>query len=280
MSHSETDILDIEVGLFLEALFRRHGYDFRHYAQASIKRRVVALASAVGVHSVSELIPRMLRDASLLSEILARLSVPVTEMFRDPAVFKLLREQVLPVLASWPRLKIWQAGCASGEEVYSLAILLDEEGLLERSQIYATDINDLALRKAEDGIFPLADLAEAERRHRLSGGRRPFSDYGVAAHGFFRMNQRLRERIAFAHHNLVTDGVFCEVQLVLCRNVLIYFDGELQERVLRLFHGSLVRSGFLCLGTRENVRHAKAGKSYTVVDQEHRIFRRAEQRLT
>jgi chemotaxis protein methyltransferase CheR len=215
----------------------------------------------------------------LLPDILARLSVPVTEMFRDPAVFKRLREQVLPVLASWPRLNVWQAGCASGEEVYSLAILLDEAGLLERSQIYATDINDLALKKAEDGIFPLADFAETERRHRLSGGTRPFSDYCLSAHGFFRIDQRLREHIAFAHHNLVSDGVFCEVQLVLCRNVLIYFNHELQERVLRLFHSSLVRGGFLCLGTRERVRHAEAGKDYTIADLEHRIFRRAEQNL-
>jgi chemotaxis protein methyltransferase CheR len=220
-----------------------------------------------------------LRDTSLLPEILARLSVPATEMFRDPAVFKLLREQVLPVLASWPRLKIWQAGCASGEEVYSLAILLDEAGLLDRCQIYATDINDLALRKAEDGIFPLADFEATERRHRLSGGHRPFSDYCVAGHGFFRMDQRLRERIAFAHHNLVSDGVFCEVQLVLCRNVLIYFNRELQERVLRLFHGSLARGGFLCLGTRESLRHVEAGKGYTVVAKDQRIFRRAEQDL-
>lgn len=279
MTGTGADVLDIEVDLFLEALFRRHGYDFRHYARASIKRRVTALASATGVNSVADLIPRTLGDRSMLPEILARLSVPVTEMFRDPAVFKHLREQVLPPLASWPHLKIWQAGCASGEEVYSLAILLDEEGLLERTQIFATDINDLALRKAEDGIFPLAGFAEAERRHRQSGGRRPLSDYCVADHGFFRMNRRLRERVAFAHHNLVSDGVFCEVQLVMCRNVLIYFNRELQERVLRLCHGSLARGGFLCLGTRETLRHTEAGKGYTVVDEEHRIYRRADQSL-
>lgn len=274
MTQSEAEILDIEVDLFLEALFRRHGYDFRHYAQPSIQRRVTALASALGVRSVSDLITRTLRDASLLPEILTRLSVPVTEMFRDPVFFKLLREQVLPVLASWPRLKIWQAGCASGEEVYSLAILLDEEGLLERSQIYGTDINDLALKKAEDGIFPLADFENSERRHHLSGGRRPFSDYSVAGHGFFRMNQHLRERIAFAHHNLVSDGVFCEVQLVLCRNVMIYFNRELKQRVLHLFHASLARGGFLCLGTSESLGPPDAGKGYAVVDEDHRIFRR------
>ncbi len=276
---TKADILEIEVDLFLEALFRRHGYDFRHYAPASIKRRVTALAAATGVHSVADLIPLTLGDGSMLPEILTRLSVPVTEMFRDPAVFKLLREQVLPVLASWPRLKIWLAGCASGEEVYSLAILLDEEGLLDRTQIYATDINDAALRKAEDGIFPMASFVDTERRHRQAGGQQPFAHFCVADHGFFRMNQRLRERISFAHHNLVSDGVFCEVQLVLCRNVLIYFNRELQERVLRLFHGSLARGGFLCLGTRESLRHTEVDKGFTVLDGEHRIFRRAEQSL-
>lgn len=279
MIKTEADILDLEVSMFLEALFRRHGYDFRNYAKASIRRRVTALAAIVGGHTVADLIPRMLRDASWLPEILARLSVPVTEMFRDPEVFKRLRERVLPILASWPRIKIWQAGCASGEEAYSLAILLDEEGLLERSQIYATDINDPALGKAEDGIFQMADFEAAERRHRQAGGRRPLADYCVAGHGFFRMKQHLRDRIAFAHHNLVSDGVFCEVHLVLCRNVLIYFDRELQERVLRLFHGSLARDGFLCLGTRESLRHAEAGKCYSVVDQDQRIFRRATEIL-
>lgn len=280
MTKSETDILDMEVGLFLEALFRRHGYDFRHYAKASIRRRVTGLASAVGGRSVSDLIHRTLRDPSFLPEILAQLSVPVTEMFRDPPVFKSLREQVLPVLASWPRLKIWQAGCATGEEVYSLAIMLDEEGLLDRTLIYATDINDLALKKAEDGVFPMSGLEEAERRHRESGGRRPFSDYCVSAHGLFRVDQRLRENIVFAHHNLVCDGVFCEVQAVLCRNVLIYFDRDLQERVLRLFHGSLVRGGFLCLGTRESLRQSEAGLAFSAVDKEHRIFRRTEAALS
>lgn len=274
MTGSDTDVVDIEVGLFLEALFRRHGYDFRHYAKASIRRRVIGLASAAGARSVADLVPRTVHDASFLPEILAQLSVPVTEMFRDAPVFKALREQVLPVLASWPRLKIWQAGCATGEEAYSLAILLDEEGLLERSLIYATDINDLALKKAEDGVFPLAGFEDAARRHRESGGRRPFGEYCVSAHGFFRVDQRLREHIVFAHHNLVCDGVFCEVQAVLCRNVLIYFDPQLQARALRIFHGSLVRGGFLCLGTRESLRRAEAEAGFAAIDKDHRIFRR------
>jgi chemotaxis protein methyltransferase CheR len=276
MTKTEADIVGIEVDLFLEALFRRHGYDFRNYAKASIRRRVLGLASATGADNVSELIRRTLRDGPFLPEILAHLSVPVTELFRDPPVFKALREQVLPMLASWPRLKIWQAGCATGEEVYSLAILLDEAGLLERTQIYATDINDVALKKAEDGVFPVAHFEDAERRHRECGGRRPLSDYCVAAHGFFRVDQRLREHIVFAHHNLVCDGVFCEVQAVLCRNVLIYFDRHLQERVLRLFHGSLDRGGFLCLGTRESLRQSDVELGFSAIDKDLRIFRRIE----
>jgi len=275
---NEAELLDIEVTLFLEALYRRHGYDFRNYAKASIRRRVAGLTSLAGVGSVAELIPRTLRDASFLPEILAQLSVPVTDMFRDAPVFQALRQQVLPILASWPRLKIWQAGCATGEEVYSLAILLEEEGLLERTLIYATDINDLALKKAEDGIFPLAGLDDAQKRHRESGGRRPLAEYGVSGHGYFRLDQRLREHIVFAHHNLVCDGVFCEVHLVLCRNVMIYFDRELQARALRLFHESLGRGGFLCLGTRESLRHFESDSGFAVVDRENRIFRRGEEK--
>ena len=273
---TEEELLDIEVALFLEALFRRHGYDFRQYAKASIRRRVAGLADVAGVPSVAELIPLVLRDPSFLPEVLTNISVPVTEMFRDPPIFKALREQVMPVLASWPRLKLWQAGCATGEEVYSLAILLDEEGLLERSLIYATDINDVALKKAEDGIFPMSILDDSAHRHRESGGRRPFGDYCVTGSGFFRMDQRLRKHIVFAHHNLVCDGVFCEVQAVLCRNVMIYFERELQDHVLRLFSASLVRGGFLCLGTRENLRHSDASQGFSAIDRESRIFRRSE----
>ncbi|MFZ2407716.1 MAG: CheR family methyltransferase [Methylobacter sp.] len=250
---NESKIQDIEISLFLEALFQRHDYDFRNYAKASLKRRVLALAAEQRM-TVSELIPRLLREEDCLMEVLAQLSVPVSEMFRDPPVFKALRETVLPLLKTYPRINVWQAGCATGEEVYSLAIMLDEEGLLERSQIYATDINDLALHKAEDGIFPMRTLAEYEKNYKNAGGKARFSDYYVANAEFFRIHKRLRKKIVFAHHNLVSDGVFCEVQLILCRNVLIYFNDELQKRVFDLFHKSLVRGGFLCLGTRESLR--------------------------
>ena len=269
----KTKLENIELGLFLEAVFQCYGYDFRNYSKASIKRRVLALAGDFQCDSIAALIPRILHEEGMQDEILAHLSVPVTEMFRDPSVFKALREQVLPLLGTYPRLKIWQAGCATGEEVYSLAILLEEEGLLDRTQIYATDINDLALHQAEDGIFPISRLKEYERNYVSAGGKRLLSDYYVANAKFFRLDERLRNHIVFAHHNLVTDGVFCEVQLILCRNVLIYFDASLQSRVLSLFHDSLGRHGFLCLGTRESLRAAKTAGLFSEINRECMIFR-------
>ncbi|QFY45142.1 protein-glutamate O-methyltransferase CheR [Candidatus Methylospira mobilis] len=270
----ESRIQDIEIHLFLDALFRRYGYDFRHYAKASLKRRVLATLAATPYSTLAELIPRLLRDEDYLAEVIAQLSVPVTEMFRDPHVFKALRENVLPVLKTHPRFNVWQAGCATGEEVYSLAIMLDEEGLLERAQIYATDINEKALHNAEDGIFSMQSLPEYQRNYQHAGGRARFSDYYVANAGFFRIHERLRSRIVFAHHNLVSDGVFCEVQLILCRNVLIYFDNELQKHVLGLFHESLARSGFLCLGTRESLRTVEAQSLFAPVDRVAMIYRK------
>ena len=267
----QAKIQDIEIGLFLEALLQRHGYDFRNYAKASLKRRVLAAANTRGC-GVADLIPRLLHDEDYLAELLADLSVPVTEMFRDPKVFKSLRETVLPMLGTYPRFNIWQAGCASGEEAYSLAILLEEEDLLGRAQIYATDINDNALQNAEDGIFPVRCLQEYRRNYEAGGGKANFADYYVSNADFFRFHERLRKKIVFAHHNLVSDGVFCEVQLILCRNVLIYFNDKLQKRVLELFHDSLVRGGFLCLGTRESLRAVEAENRFVAVDRETMIF--------
>ncbi len=270
----ESTLQNIEIGLFLDALFQRHGYDFRNYAHASLKRRVLAVAAAANCPRVADLIPKVLHDEGFLLTVLTHLSVPVTEMFRDPPVFKALRETVLPLLASYSRLNIWQAGCATGEEVYSLAILLAEEGLLERTQIYATDINDEALHKAEDGIFPTRYLEEYTRNYQNAGGKATFSDYFTAGNNFLRMQPHLRQKIVFAHHNLVSDGVFCEVHLVLCRNVLIYFDNTLQGRVLQLFHQSLARGGFLCLGTRESLQAGAAASQFQAIDQGLMIFRR------
>lgn len=267
----EAKIQDIEISLFLEALLQRHGYDFCNYAKASLKRRILGLAADQG-QSVAELIPLLLRDEDFLAEVIAYLSVPVTEMFRDPQVFKALRETVLPLLQTYPRINVWQAGCATGEEVYSLAIMLAEEGLLERTQIYATDINDGVLHKAEDGIFSMRNLAEYERNYKNADGKARLSDYYVANEEFFRIHEHLRKKIVFAHHNLVSDGVFCEFQLILCRNVLIYFNNALQKRVLELFHKSLVRNGFLCLGTRESLRSVEDQQLFVTHNRNCMIF--------
>jgi chemotaxis protein methyltransferase CheR len=224
--------------------------------------------------TVSELIPKLLREDDFLYDVLAHLSVPVSEMFRDPHVFKALRETVLPLLRTYPRINVWQAGCATGEEVYSLAIMLEEEGLLARTQIYATDINDSALHKAEDGIFSMRMLAEYQRNYVNAGGKAALSDYYVANEEFFRIHEHFRNRIVFAHHNLVSDGVFCEVHLILCRNVLIYFNNNLQKQVLGLFNMSLVRNGFLCLGTRESLRAVETEHLFDPYNLDCMIFQR------
>lgn len=265
---------DIEIGLFLEALYQGYGYDFRHYAKASLKRRILGLTSALQCGSVSELIPRLLHEEAFLNQVLGHLSVPVSDMFRDPPVFLTLRNHVLPLLATYPRFNIWQAGCATGEEVYSLAILLEEAGLLDRVQIYATDINDGALQSAEDGIFPLRSLEDYRRNYQSAGGKADLADYYTAGKDFFRMKERLRKKIVFAHHNLVSDGVFCEVQLILCRNVMIYFDNTLQKRVLALFHESLVRGGILCLGTQESIRSVEGEHLFTLLYPGSMIFQK------
>ncbi|OAN52231.1 chemotaxis protein CheR [Paramagnetospirillum marisnigri] len=266
----------IELDLFLEALARRHGYDFRGYARASLRRRAAGLAIKLGCATVAELIPRLLYDDSLLPEVLSGLSVPVTEMFRDPSVFKAIREQLVPVLATYPRINIWQAGCATGEEVYSLAILLEEVGLLHKTQIYATDINDQALAKAEEGIFPAKLIEKYTENYLKAGGTKALVAYFSLGYGFAKIDAAIKQRISFAHHNLVSDGVFCEVNLVVCRNVLIYFDRQLQDRVLGLFDTSLSRGGFLCLGTKENLAFSAAANAFQPVDASLRLYRKRQ----
>lgn len=271
---NDAAVRDIEISLFLDAMLARHGYDFHHYAKASLKRRIVGLAQAEGCQAIAELIPRLLREDGFLPRALARLSVPVTEMFRDPLVFLTLRREVLPLLESYPRIAIWQAGCASGEECASLAILLKEAGLLQKVQIYATDINDSALAAAEEGVYPARAVAEAEGNYRKAGGIASLADYFHTAYGFSKLADDIRGRIVFAHHNLVADGVFCEVHMVLCRNVLIYFDRNLQGRVASLFHDSLARGGFLCLGNRESLQFTSVADRFKIVDGECRIFKK------
>jgi chemotaxis protein methyltransferase CheR len=271
---SGSGLEDIELDLFVHGLRRRYGYDFSQYAPASLKRRVRQLVHAHRLGTISALTDRMLHRSDFLGSVLQGLSVPVSEMFRDPAVFHALREKVLPLLASYPHVNIWQAGCAQGQEVYSLAILLEEAGLYDNCQIYATDFNEQALRQAQEGIYPTRDAQLWSRNYLAAGGRRTFADYYSARYDFIKLDQRLRRNVIFANHNLVADGVFCEAHLVLCRNVLIYFSNPLQARTLALFRDSLVRGGYLCLGMRERLDFAPAAADFTAVDSNLRLYRR------
>lgn len=266
------DLQAIEMDLFLEALKRRHGYDFCGYARASLKRRVLGLLAQSGATHLSELIPPLLHDPAFLGQVVAALSVPVSEMFRDPPVFRALVTEVFPHLASYPAINIWQAGCAAGEEVYSLAILLKEAGLYDNCQIFATDINDVALTQAEEGLYPIRHIRQYSENYLEAGGKASLSDYYYTRYNFAKMNDNLRKNVVFAHHNLVSDGVFCEFHLILCRNVLIYFNRELQDRVVHLFHDSLVRGGFLCLGNRESLQFSDLAGLFRVIDRQARIF--------
>jgi len=268
------DIEAIEIDLLLEGVYRRYGHDFRRYARASIERRIRHYRDACGCERVADLLPRVLYDEAFFADFLARFSIPVTELFRDPQVYLSLRRQVLPVLATYPFLRIWHAGCATGEEAYSLAILLEEAGLLARATLFATDFNDAALERARRGVYPLEPMREASRGYHEAGGSGSLADYYHADYDAVVMERRLARRITFANHNLVTDGVFTEAHLILCRNVLIYFNHELQERVLGLFAESLVRGGFLCLGSKEDLEFSAVRDRFETVDARARLYKK------
>ena len=273
---NQIEIENIEIGLLLEAIYQRYGYDFRSYARASVERRTRQFLSHVGVASVSEMIPRVLYDEDLFSELVQYFSVSVTEMFRDPFVYQAIREEIVPVLRTWPHIKVWHAGCATGEEVYSLAILLKEEGIYERATIYATDFNDSALQKAKAGIYAPETIQEATRNYVKAGGRSSFGSYYHSRYDAVSVDSGLKERIAFANHNLVTDGSFGEMHLVFCRNVLIYFNRDLQNRALRLFTESLAHGGFLCLGTKEDLQFTEVNRHYEAVNSKAKIYKKRD----
>jgi chemotaxis protein methyltransferase CheR len=251
------DVADIELQLLLEAIYLRFRYDFRSYSMASVKRRIARAMDEFHCTSISGLQERVLHDPTVFPRMLQYLTVQVSDMFRDPPFFKTLRERIVPLLATYPSLKIWVAGCSSGEEVYSMAILLREEGLSERTMIYATDINGEALRRAEAGVYPLDRVPAFTENHRLSGGHGSLSQYYTAAYGSAVFDRSLLKRVVFSDHSLATDHVFAEVQLVTCRNVLIYFDRTLQDRAFGLFKDALCRRGFLGLGSKESM-HASS----------------------
>lgn len=270
----DSELECIEIDLLLEGIFRRYGYDFRSYARASLQRRLRQFLSTCPEESFSELLPRVLRDESLFAGLAQTLSVSTTEMFRDPAVYRAVRDKILPVLRTWPYFKVWHAGCSTGEEAYSLAIMLHEEGLLDRATIYATDFNDASLAKAKDGIYESERVREFTEAHHAAGGKGSFADYYQAAHGLVAIRESLRKRITFANHNLAVDQAFSEMHLVVCRNVMIYFNRELQNRVLRIFSESLVNGGFLCLGSKEDLRFSEVAADFEIVDGDARIYKK------
>ena len=267
------DIEDIEIDLLLEAVYQASGYDFRSYARASIVRRMRRFLSLNGCSNISGMISRVLHDQEFLHRIIQHVSVSVTEMFRDPFVFKVIRREIVLLLNTWPRVKVWCAGCATGEEVYSLAILFKEEGFYDRSTIYATDFNDSSLKTAEAGVYPAEKIREATRNYQEAGGRDSFSQYYHSNYGAAVLDGSLKERIVFANHNLASDQVFGEMHLIFCRNVLIYFNRDLQNRALRLFTDSLVHGGFLCLGSKEDLQFSEVGDLYKIVNKKAKIYK-------
>ena len=263
----------IEMSLLFEGIYQRYGYDFRDYGKAHAKRRIMHRLAISGINSVSELQHKVLYDETFFHQLLQDLSINTTEMFRDPDFFLSIREQVIPVLKTYPFIKIWHAGCSSGEEVYSMAILLKEEGLLNRTQIYATDFNPAVLQKAKEAIYPVNLMKDYTRNYIKSGGKNSFSEYYNARYDSAIMKNILKENIVFADHNLVTYSVFGEMNLIMCRNTLIYFNKSLQDKVVGLFRDSLVSGGFLCLGSKESITFSPHNIYFEPVVAKHKIFR-------
>ena len=271
------DNIDIELRLLIDAIYLKYHYDFRSYAAASLKRRLATAPGHFGCQTLSQLQDKVLHEPAAFAALLSFLTIPVSEMFRDPSYFLALRDKVVPLLRTYPSLKMWVAGCSTGEEVYSLAILLREEGLLERTLIYATDINPQTLQKAAAGVYAADRVAGFTENHRKAGGRASLSDYYTAAYGKAVFDKSFRRHIVFSDHSLATDSVFAEVQLVSCRNVLIYFNRDLQDRAVGLFRDALCRKGFLGIGMKESLRFSSHAEAFTDVVYESRIFQKRDE---
>ncbi len=265
---------EIEFRLLIDAIYHLYHYDFRGYAPASLRRRLKAALPRFDCITVSQLQDRVMHEPEVFAGLLDHLTVQVSEMFRDPTYFRALREQVVPLLRTYPSLKVWVAGCSAGEEAYSIAILLREEGLLERTLIYATDINPHTLQKAAAGVYDVERIAGFTMNHRASGSSTSLSDYYTAAYGRAVFDKSLKDRIVFSDHSLATDSVFAEVHLVSCRNVVIYFNRELQDRALGLFHDSLCRQGFLGLGSKESLRFSSQADTFDSLVRQERIYQK------
>ncbi|CAN5729640.1 protein-glutamate O-methyltransferase CheR [soil metagenome] len=270
----EPELEKVEIELLLEGIFRHYGFDFRSYAYSSIRRRLWKRIQTENLESVSGLQERVLHEPEMMERLLMDLSVNVTSMFRDPSFYTAFRTQIVPLLRTYPFIRIWHAGCSTGEEVYSMAILLTEEGLYDRSRIYATDINETVVRQARSGIFPLEKMQEYTQNYLRAGGTRSFSEYYTAAYEAAMFLPSLREHVVFAQHNLVTDRSFSEFNVILCRNVMIYFDRSLQNRVHELFYGSLPMYGILALGSKESLKLSPFEEFYEEVNPREKIYRK------
>lgn len=268
------DIKRIEVDALLDVINKRYGYDFSQYSRASLLRRIEHRRILAGVEHISDLIPRIIHDPEELDKFICDLSVTVTEMFRDPHVYVALKKLIFPILATYPRVKIWHAGCATGEEVYSMAIFLKEAGLYNHVQIYATDFNNHSLDIARKGIYSYKFIKKYTENYQKSEGCQSFSDYYHAKYDHVIMDESLKENIIFSNHNLVHDNSFGEMNLILCRNVLIYFNKKLQDRVFRLFDEGISSQGFICLGTKESMDFSSLTDRYAVFSKDEKIYRK------
>lgn len=270
----QNELEDIEISLLLEGLYRYYGFDFREYSPASLKRRILERMRAEKLQTVSCFQDRILHDAACMERLLLGLSVHVTSMFRDPDFYLTFRQKVVPILKTYPTVRLWHAGCSTGEEVYSMAILLQEEGLYRKSLIYATDMSHEVLRKAKEGIFPLAAMQEYTSNYMKAGGRREFSDYYTAHYDNVIFHPSLKTNVVFAEHNLATDGSFNEFHVILCRNVMIYFNKALQQRVHNLIYESLSTFGILGLGNKESLKFTPREGFYEKLDSRDELYRK------
>ncbi|KAF2507090.1 protein-glutamate O-methyltransferase CheR [Flavobacterium zhairuonense] len=266
-------IEDIELETLINEVYEYYGFDFGSYSRASLKRRVNRIFQLDGFANFTEFLSKVRSDAEYYKRMVNEITVNVTEMFRDPAFYMVLRKEILPLLGTKPFIRLWHAGCSTGEEVYSMAIMLKEAGLLHKSLIYATDINATVLETAKKGIFPLRMMKEYSQNYRDAGGQEDFSNYYTANYGIAKFNEELAQKMVFSQHNLVSDTSFNEFDMILCRNVLIYFDADLQKRVINLFDESLAVLGFLALGTKETIKYSIAPNKYKQLDKD-KIWRK------
>jgi chemotaxis protein methyltransferase CheR len=273
---SNEDLERLEIGLLLNGLYSWCGYDFRNYAYKSIQRRIWHRVHAEKLSTITGLLEKVLHDSDCLKRLIADFSINVTEMFRDPLFFLSFREKVVPLLRTYPSIRIWHAGCSTGEEVYSMAMLLHEEGLYEKTKIYATDINADVLKTAKAGVFPLENMRKYTNNYITTGGRKAFSDYYTVTNNGVKFHSYLTKNVVFAQHNLVTDSSFNEFHVILCRNVLIYFNKSLQEKVHELFYDSLGMFGILGLGDKETINYTEKADSYEVISKSEKLYKKVK----